>query len=144
MSSEKETFCRTFFRQKCTFFNGHSVQFPDILSLGTHLQGIESSDFSLISDFFPTPRTILEISVNLKRIFFRRWGYGYWGKMTPNSIGMHHLRPLNPKISWGRAPTPPPYKKPYPSTSFNYSCAPSIELGIAHFSDFFVKTHSDP
>ena len=37
-------------------------------------QGTESSDFSLISDFFPTSRTILEISVNLKRNFFREWG----------------------------------------------------------------------
>ncbi len=45
-------------------------------------QGTESSDLSLISDFFPTPRTILEISVNLKRIFLRGWGYGYWGKIT--------------------------------------------------------------
>ncbi len=32
-------------------------------------QGTESSDFSLISDFFVTLRTILEINVNLKRIF---------------------------------------------------------------------------
>ncbi len=35
------------------------------------LQGTGSSDFSLISDFFPTPRAILEISVNLKRNFLR-------------------------------------------------------------------------
>ncbi len=32
-------------------------------------QGSKFSDFSLISDFFATPRTILEISVNLKRNF---------------------------------------------------------------------------
>ena len=34
------------------------------------------SDFSLISDFFPTLSTILEISVNLKRIFFEGEGVG--------------------------------------------------------------------
>ncbi len=39
-------------------------------------QGTESSDFSLISDFFPTPRTILEISVNLNRIFLGGRGMG--------------------------------------------------------------------
>ena len=33
-------------------------------------QGSKLSDFSLISDFFTTPRTILEISVNLMGIFF--------------------------------------------------------------------------
>ncbi len=33
-------------------------------------QGSKFSDFSLISDLFPTPRAILEISVNLKRKFF--------------------------------------------------------------------------
>ena len=48
----------------------------------TRHQGTESSDLSLISDFILTPRAILEISVNLKRNFFRGWGYGYWGKMT--------------------------------------------------------------
>ena len=67
-------------------------------------QGTESSDLSLISDFFPTHRTILEISVNLKRIFLRGWGYGYWGKMTQKYIGVHHLQPLNPKR--------PPCKRP--------------------------------
>ncbi len=34
------------------------------------LPGLKFSDLSLISDFFPTPRTILEISVNLKRKSF--------------------------------------------------------------------------
>ncbi len=34
------------------------------------IQGSKFSDFSLISDFFPTLRTILEISVNLKRKIF--------------------------------------------------------------------------
>ncbi len=33
-------------------------------------QRSKSSDFGLISDFFPTPKTILEISVNLNRNFF--------------------------------------------------------------------------
>ena len=37
-------------------------------------QGSKFSDLSLISDFFPTPRTILEICVNLKRNFFWRGG----------------------------------------------------------------------
>ena len=45
-------------------------------------QGTESSDLSLISDFFPTSRAILEISINLKRNYFRKWGYAYWGKTT--------------------------------------------------------------
>ncbi len=40
------------------------------------IQGTESSDFSLISDFFPTPWTILETSVNLKRIFLQGGGMG--------------------------------------------------------------------
>ena len=34
------------------------------------IQRSKSSDFGLISDFFPTPKTILEISVNLNRNFF--------------------------------------------------------------------------
>ena len=42
-------------------------------------QGTESSDLSLISDFFPPPRTILEISVNLKRNFFLGGGGGGMG-----------------------------------------------------------------
>ncbi len=42
----------------------------------THWQGTESSDLSLISDFFPTLRTIPEICVNLKRIFLVDWGIG--------------------------------------------------------------------
>ena len=44
----------------------HCDQLEPLLST----QGSKFSDFSLISDFFPTPGTILEISVNLKRIFF--------------------------------------------------------------------------
>ncbi len=39
------------------------------LFLWPNIQGTESSDLSLISDFFTSSRTILEISVNLKRIF---------------------------------------------------------------------------
>ena len=45
-------------------------------SILVRTQGSKFSDFSLISDFFPTPRTILEISVNLKRIFFEGEGVG--------------------------------------------------------------------
>ena len=40
-----------------------------VISAFKDTQGTESSDFSLISDLFLTPRTILEISVNLKRNF---------------------------------------------------------------------------
>ena len=110
---------------------------------GLVLQGTESSDLSLISDFFPTPRTILEISGNQKRKFFRGWGYRYWGKMTQKSIGMHYLRPSNPKIFWGRTPRPPTWNHIHLS-SFNDSLAFPIKFGITHFSDFFAKTHSDP
>ncbi len=39
-------------------------------------QGSKFSDFSLISDFFPTPRNILEIRVNLKRNFLAGRGMG--------------------------------------------------------------------
>ena len=42
-------------------------------------QGTESSDFSLISDFFPTSRAIFEISVNLKRIFLMEVGVWVMG-----------------------------------------------------------------
>ncbi len=49
-------------------------------------QGTESSHFSLISDFFPTPWTILEFIVNLKGNFYRvrsmsigvKWPKKYW------------------------------------------------------------------
>ena len=50
--------------------------FPKKIRTGENLkkQGSKCSAFSLISDFFPTPRTILEISVNLMRKDFRRGG----------------------------------------------------------------------
>ncbi len=109
-----------------------------------YYQGTESSDFSLISDFFPSPRTFLEISVNLKRNIFRGWGgYRYWGKNDPKSIGMHHLRPSNSKIFWG-GPPHPPAKNHTLDSSFNYLHASPTELCITRFSDFFAKTHSDP
>ncbi len=50
---------------------------------GILTQGTESSDFSLISDFFPAPRTILEISVNLKRSFLGGGGIGFGVLHTP-------------------------------------------------------------
>ena len=48
-----------------TFFS--SVQNQSVKDLGH--QGWKSSDNYLISDFFQTPRTIPEISVNLQRKF---------------------------------------------------------------------------
>ncbi len=72
-----------------------------------HKQGSKFSDFSLISDLFPTPRTILEISVNLKRFFFWRGG--------GRGIGVHWLKmalecticnPRSQKISGGGPPDP--------------------------------------
>ncbi len=69
-------------------------------------QGTESSDLSLISDFFPTPRAILEISVNLKRIFFRGWGYGYWGKMTQKALECTTCGPRIQKFSGEGSQTP--------------------------------------
>ena len=42
----------------------------------SQLQGLKFSEFSLISEFFPTFRAILEISVNLKRNLFM--GVGVW------------------------------------------------------------------
>ena len=44
-------------------------------------QGSKSSVLRLISDFFPTPRTILEISVNLKRNFL------WWGVRGLKGLG---------------------------------------------------------
>ena len=70
----------------------------------TSFQGSKFSEFSLIPDFFPTPRTILEISVNLMRKNFegsRGGGIGIIGTR------MHNLQTLKSKIFWGRTPTPP-------------------------------------
>ena len=67
----------------------------------------------------------------------------YWGKMTQKRIGMHHLRPSNTKIFWLRTPIPPARNTTLESSFSNPHASP-IELGITHFSDFLVKTHSDP
>ncbi len=63
--------------------------------------------------------------------------------MTQKSIGMHHLRPSNPKFFWGRIPRPPTRNHVLLS-SYNDPCPSPLEFGITHFSDFFVKTHSYP
>ncbi len=78
-------------------------------------QGTESSDFSLISDFFPTPRTILEIGVNLKMKFFRGGGgMGIGVKWPKKALECTICDPRIQKFS-GEDPRPSPYKKPYPS-----------------------------
>ncbi len=66
------------------------------------------SDFSLISDFFPTSRAILKISINLKRNYFREWGYAYWGKTTTKKKPLECTicGPQIQKISGGGPPTP--------------------------------------
>ncbi len=47
---------------------------PRVLAQPPYKQGRKFSDNYLISDFFPTPRTIPEISVNLQRIFLGEEG----------------------------------------------------------------------
>ncbi len=60
--------------------------------------------------------------------------------MAQKSIGMHHLRPLNPKIFWG-GPLDPPTRNNILQSSFDNSRVSPIELDITHF---FAETHSDP
>ena len=107
-------------------------------------QGTESSDLSLISDFFPTPRTILEISVNLKRNFSKRVGVWVLGLNDPKkALECTICSPRIQKFSGGGPPDPPTtyhvllssFKDPHPYP---------IQLGITHYSDLFAKTHSDP
>ncbi len=60
------------------------------------------------------------------------------GKNDPKSIGMHHLRPLNSKIFWGRTPTPP--CKTIPSNlplTIRRHCPPSLALRT--FQTFWLK-----
>ncbi len=91
-------------RRPCINSEGGHIVLLKLLNL----QGTESSDLSLISDFFPPPRTILGISVNLKRNFFGgRWGYGYWGKMTPKALECTICGPRIQKFSGGGPPDPP-------------------------------------
>ncbi len=64
---------------------GKIIEFKHILFMNyTCIQGSKFTDFSLISNFFPTPGSILEISVNLKRSFLKGWGLGYWNTVTQN------------------------------------------------------------
>ncbi len=78
---------------------------------GRRWTNVRDQNFCLISDFLPTPRTILEISVNLKRRIFEGEGVGvyegYWCTVTQHGTGMYHLRPQNPKRFLGEDPRPP-------------------------------------
>ena len=100
----------------------HHLPHQSLTQLGTWIcisalcfstQGTESSD-CLISDFFPTPRAILEISVNLKKIFLGGGGMVV-GVKWPKK---HWNAPPVALKSLGRAPRPP-CKKPY-SSQFIY------------------------
>ena len=104
-----------------------------------HSQGSKLSDFSLISDLFPAPRTILEISVNLERNIFREGG-GVKGlnkmkkvisviQILLNMQFLFFYCPKTPELPGALPPGPPP-RKPH--------------WGSAHFSDLFRKTHFDP
>ncbi len=65
----------------------------------------KSSDNYLISDFFPTPRTIPEISVNLQRKFLGGGG-GVW-VLQVHFVGDLVLQILKLLKSSGAAPEPP-------------------------------------
>ncbi len=107
-------------------------------------QGSKFSDLSLISDFVPTPRTILDISVNLKRKFFLKGrGSGYWSTVTQNGTGMHHLRPQKPKGFRGRTPRPLFKEDLLFVGHLTNTC---IHHQARHYalSDFFVEAHFDP
>ncbi len=66
------------------------------------LQGSKSSVLRLISGFFPTPRTILEISVNLKRKFL--WG---WGCRGLKALGRMAWATQFLKNAWKKMPLNP-------------------------------------
>ncbi len=106
-------------------------------------QGTESSDSSLISDFFPTPRIILEISANLKRIFLRGGGMGIGVKWPKKALECSTCRPWIQKFYVGGPPDPHARNHTLHS-SFNNPRASPTNLDITHFSDFLAKTHSDP
>ncbi len=42
-----------------------------------------------------------------ENFFWGRWGYGYWGKMTPKALECTICGPQIQKIFWGRTPRPP-------------------------------------
>ena len=87
-------------------------------------QWSKSSDFSLISDFLPTPRTILEISRNLKRKFFWRvGGRGIWLKQPTIAPECTPWKPWSQKFSGGEPPDPPAYIT---------SCKVSVHASLAH------------
>ena len=101
-------------------------------------QGTESSDLSLISEFFPTPWAILEISVNLKRNFFRGWGYGDWGKMTQKALECTACGPRIQKFS-GRGP-PDPLQETIPFTvPLTFRVHLPSRLALRTFQTFLPK-----
>ncbi len=105
--------------------------------------------------FFSNPRTILiiltiltiRINVNLQRNFFGGWGYGYLGKITQKSIGMHHLQPSNLKNSLGEDPQTPLQETICSWVPLTIRMHPPSSLAlraVRTFHTFFAKTHSDP
>ncbi len=93
-------------------------------------QGTKSSDLSLISDFFPTPRTILEISVNQKRIFFWRGGGRDVGVQWPKmALEGTICDPRRQKYSWGRTPRPP-WKRLFHLAFIQETHVYTAEIGI--------------
>ena len=107
-------------------------------------QGSKFSDFSLISDFFPTPRTILDFSVNLKR------------KNSFEGEGVGLLEYSDPKWHWNAPFATPEARKflgedPQATQEEDVSFAVHLTNTCMHhqaqhysLSDFLVETHFDP
>ncbi len=95
-----------------------------------------------LQTFFQLPGPFLRSVLIWREFFLRKWGCGYWGKLTPKSIWIHHLRPSNPNMFWGRTPRLPTERHTLQSSLNNLQPFPT-ELGITHLSDFFGKTHSE-
>ena len=118
---------------------------PPSLCLSLQYQGSKFSDLSLISDFFPTLRTILEISVNMKRNYFWRGGGRgigvQWAKIALECTVCDHR---SQEDSSG-GPPDPPERGCFNHGSFNKHL-PCIHWRARHYalSDFLDKTHFDP
>ncbi len=63
---------------------------------------------NLISDFFPTLRTILEVSVNLKRIFFEGEGVGVLEYSDPKWHWSAPFATSESQRNYGGGPLDPP------------------------------------
>ena len=109
------------------FFTFSTITSVEVAVVGSNNQGSKFSDFSLISDFFPTPSTILEISVNLKRIFSFLKGRA----ATIKFIASHDFDMVKPTLPPGIKKTMALRKKRTPNLckTNNFYYRPTIHRG---------------